>query len=140
MTRKRLILVVNDDPYLIDAIEDVLRGAGYDSVGYKASSEAREAIRHRLPDLVVVDINLEHPTAGWTFVQLLRLDRQTEQIPVILATADVDFVRAKGKALQQLGCAVLEKPFSIDALLREVAAIMPGPAPPDTPPSSGPAT
>ncbi len=137
MTQRRFVVVVNDDPYLLDAVQDVLRGAGYDAVGYKSSSEARELVRNRLPDLIIIDVNLEHPAAGWSFLQLLRLDRATAEIPVIIATADVAFLRAKADHLRQMGCSVLEKPFSIDALLREVAAIVPASAPRDPPPASG---
>lgn len=137
MIQQRFIVVVNDDPYLLDAVEDVLRGAGYDAVGYKSSREARELVRSRLPDLIIVDVNLEHPAAGWSFLQLLRLDRETARIPVIVATADIEFLRAKADHLQQIGCAILEKPFSIDALLREVTAIVPAAPPPNTSPSAG---
>jgi DNA-binding response OmpR family regulator len=128
--QKRFVVVVNDDPYLLDAVQDVLRGAGYDTVGCKSSSEARELVRSRLPDLIIIDVNLEHPAAGWSFLQLLRLDRLTAGIPVIVTTADVEFLRTKVDHLRQTGCSVLEKPFSIDALLREVTTIVPPPSDP----------
>lgn len=137
MTKNPFIVIVNNDPYLLDAVAEVLRGAGYDTEGYKSSSEALELIRKRPPDLVIVDVNLEHPAEGWSFLQLLRLDRQTEAIPVIIATADVEFVRTKADHLEQAGCRLLEKPFSIAALLQGVAAVVPIPVPLDTSPTCG---
>ncbi|HEX5506824.1 MAG TPA: response regulator, partial [Thermomicrobiales bacterium] len=76
------------------------------------------------PDLVLLDIRMGHPEAGWQTLELLRLDPETTRIPVIVCSADTPFLRAKEGALRALRCDILEKPFDLDTLLAKVAAVL----------------
>jgi CheY-like chemotaxis protein len=73
------------------------------------------------PDLIILDIRLEHAETGWTVLECLRLDPKTTTIPVIVCSADSAFLREKALSLQQLRCDILEKPFDLDMLLEKVA-------------------
>lgn len=63
---------------------------------------------------------MEHPEAGWKTLELLRLDPETTDIPVIICSADTRAVRAKEDWLRERDVKILEKPFNLDDLLNMV--------------------
>jgi CheY-like chemotaxis protein len=110
----RTIIVVDDDPWNVDAIADVLREAGYHVVvandGDAGIALARHAPR---PCLVVLDLMLPK-VHGWDVVRELRGNRDTADIPIITCTASLaeapDGVTAH-----------VRKPFGVDELLDTIA-------------------
>jgi CheY-like chemotaxis protein len=53
------------------------------------SSEAYEFVKEQRPDLVLLDIRMETPEAGWIVLELLTLDPQTRDIPMIICSAAI---------------------------------------------------
>jgi CheY-like chemotaxis protein len=119
MTRP-LIAVVNDDPAFLDLMHELLTDESYTTVLLHEGSRAYDMIRNQHPDLVILDLRLEHPEAGWKTLQLLRLDHETTDIPVILCSADTCALREKEDWLKQRDIKVLEKPFNLDDMLKMV--------------------
>ena len=117
-----VIAVVNNDTVFLDLMAELLAGEGYEPLVCKEGDKAYALVKERRPDLVVLDIRLDQPEAGWTILELLRLDPATATIPVIVCSADAPFLRAKAATLRELDCDVLEKPFDLDTLLAKVAA------------------
>jgi CheY-like chemotaxis protein len=81
-------------------------------------------IRGMQPDLVVLDIRMEHPESGWVVLDLVRLDPKTTHIPVIVCTADAQFVRERSEHLREKRAEVLHKPFDLDDLLEMVRRVL----------------
>ncbi len=75
-------------------------------------------MRRRQLALVILDLHLEHTEAGWMLLNQLRLDPVTAHIPAILSSGDRDFLRQRARVLQAKGCAILEKPFDPQVLVR----------------------
>ena len=115
------IAVVNDDPTFLSFMEDLLKGEGYPATFWATGEMAFGMIRDRQPDVVVLDIRMETPDAGLVILEMMRLDRGTVHIPVIVCSADLVFLHMQQERLHALNCEVLEKPFSIDALLGMLA-------------------
>ena len=118
------IAVVNNDTAFLELMGELLGGEGYRTLICKEGDKAYALVKERQPDLVVLDIRLDHPESGWTILELLRLDPATARIPVIVCSADGRFLREKAAALADLDCDVLEKPFDLDMLLAKVAAAL----------------
>ena len=87
----------------------------------KAVSNAYEEIAASLPDLLILDITLEHPDVGWLVLDKVKLDPATFDIPVIICSAAISAIRDNQDRLKRLGCFVVEKPFDIDELLAVTA-------------------
>ncbi len=119
-----LIAVVDDETALIDLICELLADEGYDTCSHKVGATAYAMIQSKQPDLVVLDIRLETPDAGWLILELIRLDPKTTAIPVIVCSADTQFLKAKEEHLRKQGCCVLEKPFNLEDLLTTVATAL----------------
>jgi CheY-like chemotaxis protein len=119
MTRP-LIAVVNDDPAFLELMHELLTDESYTTVLLHEGSSAYDMIHKQHPDLVILDLRLEHPEAGWKTLQLLRLDPETTDIPVILCSADTRALREREDWLKERDIKVLEKPFNLDDMLKMV--------------------
>lgn len=111
------IVLVEDDPGVRSLMEAILADGGYRTVALTRGDTAYDRIRQEQPDAVILDIQLERAVQGWTVLDLLRLDHTTAHIPVIICSADQPFLRQHGAELAAVGCCILEKPFTMDALL-----------------------
>src|SRR5688572_25956418 len=106
------ILVVEDDPAVLQALSIVLEQEGYDVETAANGREALESVRNGRPDLILLDLWMPVMN-GWEFLERLRHDGSAEQeLPVIAVTADAK-AAARGLPVQ----AVVTKPMDVDALL-----------------------
>lgn len=119
------IAVVDDDTAFLDLMSDLLSDEGYTTRVWKSAHGAFAAVRDLQPDLVILDIRLEHPEAGWNVLELLKLDPATTDIPVIVCSADTAFLKQKGDWFEKKGYFSLEKPFDLNDLLATIEAALP---------------
>ncbi len=115
-----LIAVANDDTDFLALMGELLRDEGYRVSIHRVAKNAYDELKAALPDLVVLDIHMETPEAGWTLLELLTLEPTLSRIPVVVCSADVVALRAKTENLRAHGCDILEKPFDLDDLLEKV--------------------
>lgn len=80
-----LVLLVEDDAWLSETEEAVLRKAGYDVVTAPHALAAIELIDTRIPDVIVLDVLLAGSTA-FAFLNELQSHEDTKGIPVVLCT------------------------------------------------------
>lgn len=80
-------------------------------------------IKRERPRLVIIDVRLQSLDEGWKILEQVRLDPMTRNIPVIICSADTQFLRWKRRQLRQMNCEVLEKPFR-EELLCEVEKLV----------------
>ena len=106
------VLVVDDEPYLCDLIGSVLEMEGHTTRIATNGLEALKQVRERRPDLILLDLMMP-VMDGWQFLEAMRADPATADIPVVLITAVYD---ARGTQRQTGAKAVLTKPFDIDQL------------------------
>ncbi len=77
------VLVVDDEPGLVDVLERYLHDEGFTVVRAGDGPAGVEAFKKHLPDLVVLDINLP----GFPGTEVLRRIRAVRDVPVIMLTA-----------------------------------------------------
>ena len=106
-----------------DADTAEMYGVGLELAGFRArvtrtDAEALSVLRHERPSAVIADLGMA-AAEGWEFIQSLRADRSTRDIPVVVLTARTD--PWIGRRAAELGCAaVLVKPCLPDALAETV--------------------
>jgi CheY-like chemotaxis protein len=122
-----VIAVVNDDTDFLEMMQELLSQEGYQTVMHREESTAHELIRSEQPNLVILDIRLATPEAGWKIMELMRLDPQTTQIPMIACSADSRALREKAAWLQEHRIEILGKPFDLDDLLELVQRLVGSP-------------
>jgi DNA-binding response OmpR family regulator len=123
---KPKIAVVNNDTTFLHLMHDLLGEEGYQTKVILASDKAYEIVRKEKPDLVILDIVLDDKAAGWTVLDLLRLDPETANIPVIISSTDGNFLKSKQVVLRSKHCETLEKPFLLEELLNKVKVALAG--------------
>jgi two-component system KDP operon response regulator KdpE len=116
---KERILVVDDEPQILRALQTNLRGAGYEVETAATAEEALAAAAMRPPDAVILDLVL--PDRRGTDV--CRELRGWSDAPVLLLSV-VGEEREKVAALDAGADDYIEKPFSIDELLARLRAAL----------------
>lgn len=116
-TMERPILVVDDEPEILVAVDTTLRMAGMDNI--ITISDARDVIRQmerQVPCLMILDLNMPHINGR----RLLQIVRKTyPRIPVIVLTGDVD-VNTAVKCMKIGAMDYVVKPVEEDRLLAAV--------------------
>ncbi len=80
------ILVVDDEPFNVDFLQQELDDLGYDTVTAADGGEALEQVRATAPDLVLLDIMMP-VMDGFAVLQHLKADPATRDIPVVIISA-----------------------------------------------------
>jgi DNA-binding response OmpR family regulator len=85
-TLKERVLIVDDEPDLLELIEVTLKSAGYDVVSASNGKEGLEMARQAPPSLIVLDVMLPE-MGGLEVCKSLRRDVATAGIPILMLTA-----------------------------------------------------
>lgn len=128
---KERILVVDDEEDILELVRYNLSAAGYRVTCAETGEAALEAARSDSPDLIVLDLMLPG-ISGLEVAKLLKDDKETRPIPIIMLTAkgeERDVVRGL-----ELGADdYVTKPFSpkiltarVRALIRRAESVQPG--------------
>jgi two-component system phosphate regulon response regulator PhoB len=128
MAAKR-IAVINDNTAFLQFMQELLTEEGYETILWVASESAHDMVINQRPDLVVLDLRMERIDSGLLVLEMLRMDPKTQDIPVILCSADLPFLRIQAERLRALRCEVQEKPFTLDDLLDKITAFVGRPEP-----------
>ncbi len=118
------LFVVNDTPEILELFTTLLEAEGYRVTTDRFTIELGEMmqrIRDLQPDLLVLDFLIGGESHGWQLLQLVRMDRETRHIPAVVCTAAVGIVTELRPHLDEMGVAVVLKPFDIDHLLGVIA-------------------
>ncbi len=118
-TDRKIILLVEDDYHIREAVNGVLEDAGYDVIQAENGRAALERLQAgSRPDLILLDLRMP-VMDGWEFRAAQKNDPNLAIIPVLAVSADGS---AKAEAIAADG--YLRKPLSTPTLLETVARIL----------------
>jgi two-component system phosphate regulon response regulator PhoB len=122
MPMKAKILVVDDEPDVLELIDANLRTAGYDVALATDGAEALRKARDAAPQLIVLDLMLPEMD-GLEVCKALRRDPATRPIPIIMLTARASEIdRVLGL---ELGADdYVTKPFSLRELVLRIRKLL----------------
>jgi CheY-like chemotaxis protein len=113
------ILVVDDDPTILNLVVEVLSGAGYQVSAAQDGLEAMDSLVEGCPDLIITDVNMPVIDGG-TLVGIMRAREETRYAPVLGITALTDLRRANDAYFTD----IIHKPFDIDELVQAVGRLL----------------
>ena len=116
------ILIAEDDPDLLRLVALVLRTAGHTVLQAADGAEALAVAERERPDLIVSDVMMPG-LSGVALAATLRAREDGHRPPILLMSGAVL------RPAMPPHTAFLAKPFSVDDLLRAVAALLPAAAP-----------
>ncbi|MFV2009819.1 MULTISPECIES: response regulator transcription factor [unclassified Micromonospora] len=114
------LLVVEDDPNILELLSASLRFAGFDITTATSGSAALNAARERRPDLVVLDVMLPD-LDGFEVIRMMR--EAGTRTPVVFLTAR-DATDDKIRGLTLGGDDYVTKPFSLEELTARIRAVL----------------
>src|SRR4051812_3356720 len=85
--RPSSVLVVDDDPDILEALAEILEAEGFEVWRAKNGREALDRLNPRLPDLILLDLMMP-VMDGWEFSQKLREKEDARKLPIIVLSAD----------------------------------------------------
>lgn len=118
---KRL-LVVDDEPNLLRAVEACLRSEGFDVLTARNGPEALARIAGSVPDLVVSDIRMPGMD-GYQLAQQIRSSPRTALVPIVFLSAK-DETADRIEGFRTGVDAYLTKPFEPDELVAVIRNIL----------------
>ena len=122
---KSRILVVNDTQEILELFRMLLEEEeGYDVVLSGFPIQQVKEIEHIKPDLIILDLVLGDEKTGMQMLQMLKMQRSTAAIPVLVCTAALQIVREQEGYLVSQGVHVVYKPFEIDDLMANVKQLL----------------
>ena len=118
----KLILIVEDEHAIRQMIAFGLRRAGFEVREAADSREARQSLADRRPDLLLIDWMLPD-MSGLELTRVLKRDRETRDLPVILLTARAE-EGDKVTGLDSGADDYITKPFSPRELVARIHAVL----------------
>lgn len=113
------IMVVDDEPYIVYVVREMLKRKGYEVVGANSGEEALEKIKKEKPDLVLLDIMMPGIN-GWETCKQIKGESDTKDVLVAMLTV-MDSEPNKEKSFQFSGAdAHITKPLIEDKILSTV--------------------
>lgn len=95
------ILIVDDDPDLVEAVTMILESKDYDVIAAYGGIEGLEKAKTEKPDLIVLDVMMPDKD-GYAVCKELKDDPQYREIPILLLTAVVSKISTT-RYTQQMG-------------------------------------
>jgi len=115
--RKKKILVVDDEPDILEFLQVILEEEGYAVLASEKGEFLEQLHNGGLPELILVDVLLSGKD-GREIVKHLKSQEETKHIPVIMFSAHPS---AEQTAREAGAEDFIAKPFEIDELLAKIA-------------------
>ncbi len=123
------ILIIDDDPDIVESIKVVLESEKYDVVTAPTGEEGLRQAEEENPDLIMLDVMMETGTKGFEVARELRNKEAHKNTPILMLTAlksetGLDF---KGEAGDEVWLPVddfCDKPLKPDEIITKVEKLL----------------
>ena len=114
----RRILVVDDEPEILEVVESRLKANGYDVVTARDGVQAVERLNEALPALIILDVMMPQ-VDGFKVLEVLKTHPRTSEIPIIMLTSKGEMHNIL-KAQELKAVDYLIKPFKSEEIMATV--------------------
>lgn len=115
MSKQKKIMIADDDPGILDAVEAMLEFGGYEVSSTSNGATVLE-MKDGFPDLLLLDIWMSG-TDGRDVCKQLKSQDLTKNMPIIMISASTELERSAKEAGAD---DFLEKPFDMEELLQKI--------------------
>ncbi len=130
MNDKKQVLLIDDDPDVIEQLTAILKPAGFEVTSAQSEAEAEDALSRVEPDLAILDVMMEHKDSG--FVLCHQIKKMYPDTPVILCTSvtavtGMNFPSQENSSKPWIKAdAVVNKPVRADVIMTQVRRLVEG--------------
>ena len=118
MNQKAKVLIVDDELFNLDYLEQALEDSNYQIITATNGQEALDLIQREQPDLVLLDLMMP-VLDGFAVLTHIKADQVLRDIPVIIISAEHDS-KSVVKGIKQGAEDYLTKPVNADLLVQKV--------------------
>lgn len=122
-TKSRKVLVVDDEPDIVDIVSTHVEDLGFESLKAFNGQEAIEKATKEKPDLIILDIQMPKLN-GFEVINALNKDKETLSIPIIVLTGNHVPSEEQEKRKKMGVAQFLTKPFESDRLTQEIQKVL----------------
>ncbi|MBN1422210.1 MAG: response regulator [Planctomycetes bacterium] len=122
------VLIIDDDPDIVDAQKIILEAHGYEVVTASDGKKGIETAKAETPSLIILDVMMATPDEGFQVAYHLKSDPALQRTPVLMVTSvgevtgfkfnpkkDEDFIPVS---------AYMEKPIKAEVLIKNVEKLI----------------
>ena len=114
------ILIIEDDPDMIELLSLIVRRGGYEPVAALGGQEGVRKLQELGADLVLLDLMMGD-MSGWLVLQTVKGDETLQHIPVLIVSAKHQMEDpSQAEAFAHLFEGYLVKPFVVQDLLSQI--------------------
>lgn len=123
------ILIIDDDPDMVEAMKIVLESRGYTVSIASTGEEGLRKVRKDKPELIILDVMMETGDKGFDVAREIKWDPEYKHIPIIMLTAikektGLDFGKEAGDKHWLPVDDYCDKPLRPDELISKVSALL----------------
>ena len=123
------ILIIDDDPDIVEAMKVVLEGKKYQVSVAKSGEEGLKQVKHVAPDLIILDVMMETSDKGFEVAREIKGNEAYKDIPIIMLTAirektGLDFKKEAGDDVWLPVDDYCDKPLNPDQLISKVGQLI----------------
>ena len=127
MNNQAYILVVDDDPDILEGILTILETQDYRLATARDGKKCMEMIGQEIPDLLILDLLMPRMD-GWGVIREMRSEPRTMQVPIMVLTTVIEDASRRRYELET-GMAMdvqdyVQKPTRPDDLLKRVEKLL----------------
>ena len=120
MTQKPRVMIIEDDPVMIDLLSVILRRGGSEPVSGLGGKEGLRILREGGADLILLDL-MRDDMSGWQVLEIVKEDESLRKIPVLIVSAR-HYLEDPDRTVAHTGLfeGYLVKPFAVHDLLTKI--------------------
>jgi DNA-binding response OmpR family regulator len=122
MAKRSRILIVDDEPFNVDYLEQELEFLGYETESAASGREAFEKVAASAPDLILLDVIMPE-IDGFTVCRMLKDDRKTRLIPIVIMTS-LGATEDRVKGIEAGADNFLTKPVNEEELIARIRTVL----------------
>jgi len=129
MSKDAKILIVDDDPDIVEAMKVVLESKHYLVSTARSGDEGLKKVKEERPDLIILDVMMESRDKGFEVSRKVRQNEETKDVPILMVTSvkeqtGTGFAGEAGDETWLPVDAYVEKPLKPEELLRRVEELL----------------
>ncbi len=118
MADKKKILIIDDDPDILDSVKAILDGSGFEAITASTGKEGISAFESQKPDLILCDMMMERIDEGTKVAEEIR--RKDPKVPIYLMSS-IGSATASNIEIDKLGFnGVFQKPVDPPSMVASI--------------------